>query len=95
MTDLVEETKRPSLGGSGFNGGLGVKHSILTEYVDDEGMILKTTHEKITYDELTEEFIVDCGEGTWVAVLGKNRFSMAIKIANLLHPNGKNQLTSL
>lgn len=44
--------------------------------------IVKTTHDKLTYDTLTEQFIVDIGDGCWVEVWGKNRFSRAIEIAD-------------
>ena len=52
------------------------------EYVDKEQQVLKTSHERITYEELTQCFIVDLGDGAWCEVYGLNRFTRAVEIAN-------------
>lgn len=49
---------------------------------DDSIGVVLTTHERVTYDTLTEQFIVDIGAGCWVEVWGKNRFKRAIDIAS-------------
>ena len=61
-------------------------HKILEHESVDAGdpYIVKTTHDKITYDELTECFIVDLGEGAWCEVYGFNRFARAIELADLI-----------
>ena len=59
-----------------------VMHKILeSEYADEERWELKTTHDKVTYDSLTEQFIVDLGDGCYCEVWGKNRFKRALEIA--------------
>ena len=62
-----------------------MKHVIYTgECVDsNDPYIVKTSHDRITYDELTECFIVDLGDGAWCEVYGYNRFSRAIEIADM------------
>ncbi len=60
-----------------------VGHKILFDTVDDTGLA-KTTHDKITYDTLTEAFTVDLGEGCWCEVYGLNRFSKAVMLAGCL-----------
>ena len=64
-----------------------MEHKILhDEKVDEqEPFVVKTSHEKITYDELTECFIVDLGEGAWCEVYGYNRFTRAIELADLIY----------
>lgn len=60
-----------------------MSHTILDgEYIDENDWILKTTHPRITYEELTECFIVDLGDGAWCEVYGLNRFKRAVEIAD-------------
>lgn len=69
-----------------------MNHKILyNEYQEPSGLT-KTTHPDVTFDELAEMFIVDLKEGGWCEVFGFNRFSNAIKIAELYEKeeiNGK------
>lgn len=62
---------------------MGVSFSILyNQFQDEEECINLTTHPKVTYEWLTEAFIVDLGDGTWGEVYGRQRFSKAIEIAD-------------
>lgn len=54
---------------------------------DKNSFIRKTTHDKVTYDELSQAFIVDIGKRSWCEVYGANRFSRAIEIADMIHGN--------
>jgi hypothetical protein len=58
-----------------------MEHMVLDTYVSEEQSIRETTHPRITYDELTEVFIVDLGRSAWCEVYGRNRFSRALDIA--------------
>lgn len=64
-----------------------MQHKILDVLEDEllDNFVYKTTHDKITYDETVESFIVDLGDGSWCEVYGRNRFDKAIQIANLIH----------
>ena len=62
-----------------------MKHEILYDTCN-EYMVAKTTHELVEYDTLTEEFIVSLGDDSWCRVGGRNRFKMAIKIADNFRP---------
>lgn len=59
-------------------------HKILYHEEEDQNVV-KTTHSKITYDILTEVFIIDLGEGSWCEVSGFNRFTKAVKLADLYY----------
>jgi len=59
-----------------------MKHKILhTEFTEDHGIVL-TTHERVKFDTITEQFIVDLGNNSWCEVRGRNRFTRAIDIAD-------------
>jgi hypothetical protein len=51
---------------------------------DDNECILKTTHERVEYDEITEEFIVRLDDETHAAIYGRNHMQKAFEIAELL-----------
>lgn len=58
------------------------KHKVLNEEVDK--FIVKTTHPLVTFDELSEAFIVDLKNGASCEVYGWNRFSRAVEIGDFI-----------
>lgn len=62
-------------------------HKVLDEMVDcdDYPFLYKTTHPGVHYDELLDVFEVLYNNGaTMIEVYGKDRFNVAIKVADLL-----------
>jgi hypothetical protein len=58
-----------------------MEHMILDEFVDG-GWIKNTTHKRVTYDELTQDFLVELDDQNLCAIHGSWRFGWAIKIAD-------------
>jgi hypothetical protein len=56
-------------------------HYVLEELVEGDEYLLKTTHPRVLYDELTECFTVDIGNNSWCEVYGRQRMLKAFQIA--------------
>ncbi|HYN54353.1 MAG TPA: hypothetical protein VES38_06585 [Methylotenera sp.] len=58
-----------------------MNHKILDEFING-GWIKPTTHKRVTYDELTQEFLVELDDKNLCTIHGAHRFNWAIKVAD-------------
>jgi hypothetical protein len=58
-----------------------MEHKVIDEFIDG-GWIKPTTHKRVTFDELTQEFLIELDDKNLCSIHGMGRFWWAIKIAD-------------